>query len=200
MIDYVDHHVQPPTHEAFWPTDLFAAGIGWVIVARLKSSGTRVQAGVFLIDVFCLGAKLACYEDCAAIDYRLRIRDHYLAENPMVATPPACARKLIEQAVQYANRWGLVPHADYRKAARVFGGVAAEACAQEFTFGCKGKPFYRRGPNETEAQARRIVEQLERRCGAGNYDYLVPLGKAEDIGRDYFDQFRPPSRLRTPES
>jgi hypothetical protein len=186
MIDHIDHHVQPPSHEAFWPTDLFTQGLGWVILARFKSGGARVQAGVFLIDVFCLGAKLAFYEDCDAIDYRLRIRDHYQAEFPMVATAPACARKLIEQAVQYASQWGLAPHADYQKATRVFSGVSAESCAQQFTFGHKGKPFYRRGPNTTEAQARRIVEQLERRCGAGNFDYVVALGKAEDILRNYF--------------
>ncbi len=30
----------------------------------------RVQAGIFLVDVFCLGAKLAHYEDCDGDDYR----------------------------------------------------------------------------------------------------------------------------------
>jgi hypothetical protein len=51
----------------------------------------------------------------------------------------------------------------------------------EFTFGYQGKPFYRRGPRETEAQARRIIEHLHARCGPGNYDYLVRLGDAQDI-------------------
>lgn len=45
----------PRTHEALWPRDLFEKGIGWVIVARFKSAGQRVEAGIFLIDVFCLG-------------------------------------------------------------------------------------------------------------------------------------------------
>ena len=54
--------VYPPrmtTHEALWPKDLFEQGIGWVIVARFKSAGQRVEAGVFLLDVYCLGVKLA---------------------------------------------------------------------------------------------------------------------------------------------
>jgi hypothetical protein len=51
-------------HEALWPKDLFEHGIGWVIVARFKSAGERVEAGIFLVDVCCLGVKFAIYEDC----------------------------------------------------------------------------------------------------------------------------------------
>ena len=176
-----------PKHEALWPSDLFAQGIGWVIVARFKSGGERVEAGIFLIDVLCLGAKLAVYEVCEASDYLRRIRDHYQSRFPMVAAEPACARKLVEQAVQYAKSLGFSPHSDYKQAARVFGGLRAQECAQQFTFGREGKPFYRRGPRETEEQARRIVEHLDHRCGSGNYDYEVMLGEAEDINRFFED-------------
>lgn len=172
-----------PTHEAFWPQDLFTQGIGWVMVARFKAAGQRVEAGLFLVDVFCLGAKLALYELCDAEDYRHRIRDHYLSSFPMIPAEPWCARKLVEQAVQYAQGLGLGPHPDYKGAARVFGGLSVAQCGRQFTFGQQGKPFYRRGPRETEAQARRIIEHLERRCGPGNYEYLMMLGEAEEIRR-----------------
>ena len=183
MNDAPGARAHPSTHEAFWPTDLFSQGLGWVIIARFKAKGQRVQAGVFLVDVFCLGAKLAVYEDCDRQDYRSRIRDHYQSRFPMVSVEPCCARKLVEQAVQYARSLGLAPHLDYKKAARAFGGVQAAQCAQQFTFGCNGKPFYRRGPRETEAQALRLVRHLERCCGPGNYDYAVLLGEPEDITR-----------------
>jgi hypothetical protein len=173
----------PATHEALWLRDLFSKGIGWVIIARFKARGQRVQVGVFLVDVFCLGVKLAVYEDCDLEDYRRRILNHYQSIFPMVPVEPCCARKLLEQAVQYARSLGLAPHLDYKKAARAFGGVQAAQCAQQFTFGCNGKPFYRRGPRETEAQALRLVRRLERCCGPGNYDYEVLLGDAEDITR-----------------
>ncbi len=101
----------------------------------------------------------------------------------MTAAQPCCARKLIEQAIQYAQELGFAPHPDYKKAARVFGGLHVEECAEHFTFGREGKPFYRRGPRETEEQARRIVWRLEKRCGAGNYHYLVGLGDSKDLSR-----------------
>jgi hypothetical protein len=164
------------THEALWPQDLFEKGIGWVIVARFKSAGQRVESGVFLLDVCCLGVKSAFYESCDRQDYLQRIRGHYESDFPMATAEPCCARKLIEQATQYAQALGFAPHPDYKKAARVFGGLHVEQCAEAFTFGREGKPFYCRGPRETEEQARRIVWQLEKRCGASNYNYMVGLG------------------------
>lgn len=164
------------THEALWPKDLFEKGIGWVIVARFKSAGQRVEAGIFLLDVYCLGVKSAYYESCDRQDYLHRIREHYESDFPMVTAEPCCARKLIEQATQYPQALGFAPHQDYKKAARVFGGLQVEQCAETFTFGRDGKPFYYRGPRETEEQVRRIVWQLEQRCGAGNFHYMASLG------------------------
>lgn len=172
-----------PSHEAFWPTDLFTQGLGWVIVARFRSGGRRVQAGIFLLDVFCLGAKFAAYEDCDPGDYQQRIRDHYRAHFPMTATQPEGARQLVEQAVQYAHSLGFAPHPDYKKATRVFGGIRTQECRQSFLFGYQGKPLYRRGPRETEAQAWRIVGQLQQRCGPGNFDFDVMLGTTEQLNR-----------------
>jgi hypothetical protein len=179
------HHErpQPTTHEALWPVDLFTQGLGWVIIARFKSGGRRAEANVFLLDVFCLGAKLAVYQSGDTEDYRRRIRDHYVARFPMVNTEPACARKRVEQAVEYAKGLGFAPHPDHRQAARVFGGLQVAQCRQEFAFGREGKPFYRRGPHETQAHARGIVWQLQQRCGAGKFDYEVMLGTVEHINR-----------------
>ncbi len=173
------------THEALWPNDLFEQGTGWVIVSRFKSSGRRVEAGIFLLDVFCLGVKYAVYESCDRQDYLHRVRGYYESAFPMVVVEPCRARKLIDQAIDYAQGLGFAPHSDYNKAARVLGGLDARKCTEHFIFGREGKPFYRRGPRETEAQAMHIVHHLERRCGADNFQYLVPLGESEAITRYY---------------
>ena len=82
MTDDLNPRAGRAKHEALWPADLFTQGIGWVIIARFKLGGARVEAGVFLIDVLCLGAKLAVYEACDASDYHQRIRDHYQSSFP----------------------------------------------------------------------------------------------------------------------
>lgn len=96
----------------------------------------------------------------------------------MEQIPPARARALVEQAVQYAKSIGLPPAAGYEKAARVFSRIPASANTEHFTFGRDGKPLYISGPNETLAEARRIVEILARRSGEGNFHYIVETGSS----------------------
>jgi hypothetical protein len=48
----------------------------------------------------------------------------------MAAVEPCCARKLVEQATQYAQGLGFAPHPDYKKGAPGFGGLHVEQCAQ----------------------------------------------------------------------
>ena len=99
-------------HEALWPKNLFEAGIGHVIVARFKSGGERVEAGLFLVDVFCLGVKNAFYEMCDKADYMERVRGYYDREFEMLPVEPECARKLVEGSIQYAHNLGFAPHPD----------------------------------------------------------------------------------------
>ena len=70
---------------------------------------------------------------------------------------------------------GFEPHPDFRTAARVLGGLRAADCAENFTFGKDGKPLYFQGPHETGAQAERILQHLKRRCGEGNFHYVLAM-------------------------
>jgi hypothetical protein len=53
---------QFPKHHAFWPKTLFEDGIDRVLISRFRSGGQRIETGVFLVEVRCLGAKNAVYE------------------------------------------------------------------------------------------------------------------------------------------
>ena len=168
----------PETTEAFWPKDLFEKGIGWVIIARIKEGGKKAVVEVFLVDVLCLGVKNVLHEVCDPDYYRRRIRNYYLSEYPMEQIPPARARALVEQAVQYAWSLGLPPASGYEKAARVFTRIPESASNERFTFGKDGKPFYVNGPNASQEESRRIVEHLARRCGKGNFNYILGIGSS----------------------
>ncbi|MFM7103530.1 MAG: hypothetical protein ACKO3N_20480 [Verrucomicrobiota bacterium] len=163
------------THEAIWMPDMFDTGMGTVVAARIKDGGRKAIVGVFIVDLACLGVKNAMYESCPVDAYRERIRGFYEAEFTMEPVAPACARRLVEEAMAYAQSLGFPPHLDTTKALRAFEGVAARDCTRSFTFGRDGKPFYVRGPHESDLQARQIIRQLERRCGAGNFHYLVDI-------------------------
>jgi hypothetical protein len=159
------------THEAYWSENMFGAGIGWVIIIRFKAQGRRLEASIFCIDLWCLGVKVAAFEEWDITEYSERI-NALISESP-VKVDPCCARKFVEQGVRYAERLGFQPHPDFKKAARVWGGVKAENCTRQFTFGDGGKPHYFSGPRETTAQSMQIVRQLERNCGQGNFNFTI---------------------------
>jgi len=105
-------------------------------------------------------------------EYAQRLRRCSTAESlqPMSA---ACFRKLVEGGVAYAHDLGFRPHRDYAVTSQIFGDLESTACPTRFEYGHEGKPFYVSGPHETCTQVQAIVEQLERRLGTGNFDYLV---------------------------
>lgn len=146
-----------------------------MVAARIKDGGRKAIVGVFVVDVSCLGVKKAVYESCPVANYRERIRGHYESRFAMEPLAPACARRLVEESMAYAQALGFPPHPETARALRAFEGVEARECTWSFTFGRNGKPFYVQGPQESPLQARQILRQLERRCGPGNYDYLVSL-------------------------
>jgi hypothetical protein len=99
------------------------------------------------------------------------MRGRFTAED----VSPACARKIVEGAVEYARALGLHPHPDYHKTKGIFGDIDAGECPDEFEFGKDGKPFFIAGPNDTPERCRQILRALEQARGPGGYDYLIPF-------------------------
>ncbi|MGB7836870.1 MAG: hypothetical protein WBL40_02040 [Terrimicrobiaceae bacterium] len=167
--------------EALRSAQLFDSGCGYLVVSRFKADG-RVEAGFFLLDVFCLGVKEAGFHRFNSItDYRESLLDRLFHCEEPVRMTPASARKLAEDAVSYARGLGFSPGIDYKKASRVFGGITTADCEEEFVFGKDDKPFYIQGPSDSPARAERILRALEARCGEGGYHYIVAADDSEPL-------------------
>ena len=158
-------------HEALVPAKLFELGMGNLVFSRSLPDG-RIALAVFLLDVFCLGVKNAFFAIVTRDEYAKRRSSWSTVEN-LQPMQPACFRKLVEGGVAYAHELGFDPHADYDEARQIFGEVQATDCPTHFEYGRDGKPFYISGPHETDTEVRSIMDQLERRLGPGNFDFLV---------------------------
>ena len=174
--------------EALRSASLFDYGCGCLVLSRFKTDG-RVEAGFFLLDVFCLGVKDAGFGRFNSIaDYRESLIDRLFPYGDPVRMTPAAARKLTEDAISYARGLGFSPGVDYKKASRVFGGILTAECDEQFMFGKNGKPLYIQGPSDSPARVARILHTLEARCGEGGYHYIVvaddfePLNGEEEDG------------------
>lgn len=169
-----------PAPEAFVSSALFEVGMGTVILSRFKSEG-RVESGVFLLDVFCLGVKNAMFVQLDVTEYEHKLLERCSVHDPLESIEPACARKLVEDAVRYAAGLGFQPHPDYKRACRVFGGTDPGACTQQFVFGDQGKPRYVQGPHDSPQRVARILKTLQTRCGEGNFTFMVLEEDLPDI-------------------
>lgn len=167
-----------PIHECLAPASLFDVGIGSVVVSRKMPDG-EIGFGVFLIDVFCLGVKNAFFSARPRNEYERfigRIRE----KEALQPEEPACAVKLIRSAEAYARDLGLDAHPDYAFARRIFADIDPAVCSRDFTFGQDGKPLYVSGPNETEADSRRIMDILSKKLGPDGFHYVLHVGMDEE--------------------
>lgn len=165
---------EAPVYECVVPESAFEVGIGNLMFSRSLADG-RLAVSVFLLDMYCLGVKDALYSISGETQYAYQLRKMD-TEGGFKRLDPCCFRKLVEGAVTYASDLGFEPHRDYARVRQIFGNVDAAACSESFQYGDHGKPHYVRGPNENQAEVKRIIEQLRRRVGDGNYDYTLVAG------------------------
>ena len=155
-----------------------------MVVARFKGDG-RVEAGFFLVDVWCLGVKVAGFHRFESADeLQEELLDRLFAGHEPMEISAEAGRKLVEEAVAFAGRLGIAPCRDYKKGCRVFGGIVTAACAENFVFGKDGKPLYVQGQFDSPDRRERILRTLEARCGRDGFHYIVvedePFEEFED--------------------
>ncbi|MSR57797.1 MAG: hypothetical protein EXS05_09000 [Planctomycetaceae bacterium] len=153
---------------------IFERGFGQVLISR-ELPNRKVAFASILLDLYCLGAKDAMFHVTERGQYDRQMYGHMTATFETVTLKPACARKLIEGAVEYARNLDFQPHPDYSQAKRIFGDIDPAACEQTFVYGKDGKPFYIAGPNDSSDRCTRIMRSLHTRCGPGGYHFLAPI-------------------------
>jgi hypothetical protein len=154
-----------PIVHCLMPANLFGMGMGTIVVARRSPSGL-LGCAYFLVDTYCLGVKDAFFLEMTEREFEQR-QEMQAEVQDFVPVAPAKARKLIRDAMAYAEGLGLSASDDADLIEPIFGDVDANECTEEFTFGLNGKPVFVSGPNDTPAQARAITRALAERQAPG---------------------------------
>lgn len=162
---------------AYIPPTLFDTGINEVVVCRYKPND-MVEAGVFLVDVWCLGVKNTFFMKEFVSEFEQNNLPRIFRGDVPDPRPAADGRKLVEGAVAYARNLGIAPHSDYKKAARVFGGIDPKASEASFTYGKDGKPFYISGPYDN---SERILAILRNKLDPGDFHFIEEISKDEEL-------------------
>jgi hypothetical protein len=154
-----------PIHEALISESVRNNHLGTVMLSR--RSGESIALAVFLVDTGCMGIKSAFGRVMEAAAYG-DFLTHFRTSENFIASRPECLRKLVEEALAYAENLGFSPDPDYHRVKLLFGDIDTDACAQEFEFGKDGKPFYVSSPHDSPGRSRAILKQLGEKCGGSD--------------------------------
>jgi hypothetical protein len=161
-----------PLHECLISRDWESGdSLVQILVVRQSPTGS-VAAGMFLVDLGCLGVKNAFARLFHSFSEFEMLRRNLMSSEPIVPADLNLAAKIIREAVAYARQLGFSPDPDYREASLVLGDADPDASKAVIPVGRDGKPFFVAGPHDN---ARKIIAQLTRAVGPGNFDYVVPI-------------------------
>lgn len=139
-----------------------------------KVTSDVIVAAGFNVDLYCLGVKDAFIKAGTIEQY-----DYFSTSPSNFPFNPCDAKKLIEEAVEYAGELGFKPHKDFKKAFRLFDNIDSSESTMEFTFGKDGKPLFIAGPNDSPQRCNQILDTLEKSVGKDGRHYIMPSPEHE---------------------
>ena len=180
LADQLTVRAKAPIHECLISNTLESRGLGEVVIARKSASG-EIAMGVFLIDRYCMGVK-DCFGRLVSgaqfEDFKENMRAKGLSPKKIDASS---ARRLIEDAVAYAEDLGIKPHADFRSARMILGDIDPTEATTLFEMGQDGKPFFMSGPYQSPAECQMIIAKLTAKCGADGFHYVMAIDARHEI-------------------
>lgn len=153
---------------------------GMIAITLYKQSTSKVivMAG-FVVDLYCLGIKNAFIKAGTMEQYES------VSGNPDNSPIDSeDAKKLIEEAVEYAMGLGFKPHKDFKKAFKIFDNIDSSKSTMEFTFGKDGKPFFIAGPRDSPQRCNEILKTLNKHTGDDGSNFLMPNSDIEKFDED----------------
>ena len=148
-------------------------GLVEVLVARQQPDGD-ICFGVYLIDTYCLGLKNTFVNaGFSRSRYINELHNRIFRAGKPVECSIELAHQMIYQAIEYAEQFGFEPQKDFTLSQYLLAPRGELEEPYNLTFGKDGKPLFIAGPYDNVA---RILRQLDKTAGPGNYDYVAVLG------------------------
>ena len=161
-----------PVFECLVNNDWKETALANVIVARKHTNG-NITAGMYLVDLNCLGVKDASYWfNITEMQYR-EILQHAQGSMKLVKISYALAHNIVFAGLEFAGDYGFIPFKDFTSVAQyILEEDTNDVELIEIECGFDGKPAYSRGPFDNDAKVAGIIAQLEKTAGSGNNFFI----------------------------
>ncbi len=159
-----------------------------VLVARRHTTGNMTLC-FYLVDLMCLGVKDTYFQFNIPFSDYLELVDDANTQMPRVEISYELAHNIVHAGLEFAEEYGFKPHKDFTSVTRFMLEEDTEDIELiEIECGLNGQPAYMRGPYDDDAKATKIIAQLERTAGPGNYSVLDKFEDGfDDDDDDEFD-------------
>jgi hypothetical protein len=180
-----------PLFECIVNSDWKVTGMANVIVSR-KHSNENITAGMYLVDTKCLGIKDASYWfNIPETQYRTILK-HASATMKLETVPYTLAHSIVFAGLQFAEDYGFKPHKDFTSVAQyILEEDTDDIELIEIECGMDGKPAFISGPYDDAAKIARIVAQLEKTAGPGNFTIIKEMDDDDFDEGDPDEEFTP---------
>ncbi|MFV0470486.1 MAG: hypothetical protein ACK5L7_00425 [Paludibacteraceae bacterium] len=168
-----------PIYECLINPEWEESGTASIVVTRRHASGA-ITCGVYLVDLLCFGVKDTLYFFNITIDeYKSRLESMDLHDLENVDYN--IVHNIIYTASEFANELQFKPHKDFTATTRYM--LEEDTDEIEFidiTCGHDGKPVFIKTDIYTNAEANRVINQLNLVVGSGNYEVIIDNEFLED--------------------
>ncbi|HVB62595.1 MAG TPA: hypothetical protein VNE61_15495 [Ktedonobacteraceae bacterium] len=156
---------------ADWQGDM---GLVQIVVARQQPDGDICFA-TYLVDKLCLGVKdTFANAGFSRSRYEREVLKKASRLTKLVQCPAELAHQMVYGSIDFAARFGFKPQQDFALSQYLLTPRGELDEPYQLTFGRNGKPFFVSGPYDNTD---RILRQLEKTAGPGNFDYLMMIGE-----------------------
>jgi hypothetical protein len=172
-----------PIESCWAQKDWKESGLAIVVVARRQPDGNLVF-GNYLVDYYCLGLKNTMFDaNVSPAEFHQMMATAYSQTLPPIKISPELAHEIIYGGIEYAARLGFKPQRDFRDSQYILEPANKYPRSGRVEFGKDGKPFFVNGPYDN---VDKILEQLTRAVGEGNFEYFLQVGPLDDDDDDFF--------------
>jgi hypothetical protein len=158
-------------------------GSAEIVIARIHTNGNLTLA-VYMVDLFCLGVRDTHYRfNTTQEDYK-DLLDMLEKSFDMEKVDYSLVHNIIFAANEYAAELGFKPHKDFTLVAQYLLEEDTEDIELiEIECGRNGKPLFIQSEHIADAGAKRIINQLEKAVGKGNFNVILDVaGDEMDVG------------------
>jgi len=162
-------------------------GFANIVIARSHTNG-NITACFFLVDTFCLGIKDTFFLfNVTQTEYREKLGSRAELED-YVKISYELAHNIVYAALEFAEEYGFKPAKDFTSTTQfMLEEDTDEIELIEIECGKNGKPLFVSGPNDDQAKINKVLAQLERTAGPGNFDYVTEEEFEEEWDDDEFE-------------